>query len=220
MTEYSAAAEAPQPPQSRLYAAAAHSWRAIKDLAEHAALSKYAYSVARTAALDQYRRTTPWWWATLVILGSPLPCILLAVGSNYMPLEPVEAGWRASPVLYVRTCLLTVASITCIRWQREAYVTTGATTPAQNLAATLVCTTVYVGVFVLLSATVAYPMPFGLLLPLLVAYPTSMLLVKWALARNSAARVAPRPAAAATTTNNGNEPLDQLAKYRRVMLFT
>ena len=69
-------------------------------------------------AFDVYRKQTPWWWALLVIVLTPVPSTVVAIAVNFLPLVDPQRGWQANYMVSVRGLILVSAGIFGLQLQR------------------------------------------------------------------------------------------------------
>jgi hypothetical protein len=121
------------------------------------------YTSANLQALEKYHTTTSWRRALLVCVLAPLPCVVVIVGIDLLPLEPPALGPHKSPHLWIRA-LVTVTMLTyCMLQQFKHHLPQLALTHWIMTTTSLAASMSSVAFGYAMALVIGYPLPFHMI---------------------------------------------------------
>lgn len=119
------------------------------------------YSLSKLAALDHFRRTASWFRIAGILLLSPLPCLVIVLLIECIPLADPALGWRSSGMFQLRAMATNLAITTLSIYGRYEHLHGFKLTWKRALFFS-VCVSVTVSVTnaIIMTAADIFPVPF------------------------------------------------------------
>ena len=135
------------------------------------------YSIARLKAFHEYCERSSGWWILFVIVATPLPSAVLVILLNFLPLEDPASGWRANGVAFARLAVSVTVGVGGTMIQRMFYAPEIKSNAGARVVINIVSSGVYMAIYVAVCANVAFPMPFSILIPIVINVPLTLFIV-------------------------------------------
>lgn len=140
------------------------------------------YSSERVSDLAQYSRETSWFHVLAVIFLTPLPCLLVTVVIDALPLADPSEGVYANVVFWVRE-YYTFLVITFLATEQFRYSVPILPYPLKRaIVSTAVAAALSVGLMFGLTVLIGFPLPFSILFvtPPWLSFIAFFLVIEWA----------------------------------------
>ncbi|KAE9048230.1 hypothetical protein PR001_g3902 [Phytophthora rubi] len=139
---------------------------ALLQLWQRMQLSYYGgrYSIQRVLAFDEYTRRTSLARVVFVCFATPVPMVALVFGQELVPLQELSEGWSANYGMWLRAAVMVGIVTHALLVQGMYLIDNFVVSVRQMLQLYVIMPMIMVGLSMIMSAYLVFPIPFYMLL--------------------------------------------------------